>query len=369
MIRSVKDLYTYCYDITDIDLEDTLIKGEMLTVDQITGYARWLRNGRLLPDNVVAIFGVNQEDEAMNAITWNGYLHWTKAFLLWAADTFIRDINAAEVRARFADVKDRLTRLFEHLSSKVKTSVATKGLSKVQMRQLLKVARPGSSLNPFKEESVQFRNWIVLQILYSTGMRRGDLLSALSEDKPTSHNNNKWLIRKRQADPKDLRNPRPSVKTSERDIQLLPKHSQMMKQYVDKYRWVYRIDELGRNKKRRPQHDFLFVSSLDGSPLSLDSINKMLDEIGKAAFPDGSVKLHPHLLRNTFCNEYMEEAVNYRGEDIIQAKDSLRRICGWSIKSIMPELYAAKWRQEVADAANTSLLLKREEQDLNNRLD
>ena len=72
----------------------------------------------------------------------------------------------------------------------------------------------------------------------------------------------------------------------------------------------------------------------------------MLKKCKDAAFPDFDIELHPHILRNTFCNEYLEEAIDIRGEDVALAIDNLRRICGWSSKSEMPTLYAAKWHRE-----------------------
>lgn len=360
--RTLKALYEY-FRAVDIDLDELLARGDLLKVNEIVGFARWLRNGRRAPTGLINRIGIaTKDDKIILRSTVNHYLYVTKHFLVWAAQTYCPLTEHEKLLATtFEETRGKLNRVFSRFS-RPSTDRSSKGLTKEQMDRLRLAAQPESPTNPFKDKAVKYRNWCIVEILYATGLRRGELLSAYSCDKPSIHNNHKWAVRRRPADPRDPRNPRPAVKTKERDIQLLSSHSDLLKHYIDKYRYVYTKDANGRVKKRRPPHDFLFVSTDDGAPLSLDVINKMLSTLAEAALPNEAFHLHPHLLRNTYCNEFMEQAVNIDGRPIDSAKDELRRLCGWSIRSTMPSVYAEKWEEESADKAQRSRLLRLEDE-------
>lgn len=362
-VRTLKALYHYCQVVAEFDLDALLMSGRLPNVDVLTGFARWMRNGRKDPANLVGRIGLVSEHEVILRNTVTDYMNHVKQYLYWAAYTFAsRGGSEAQIGEQFKELKDWLNRYFSRFTGPPRP-LTTKGLDRTQMHRLRSVARPGSPNNPFRSEAVQFRNWCILEILYATGMRRGELLSALSSDMPSIHNDHKWLIRRRPADPKDRRDPRPAVKTKERDIQLLPRYSDLLKKYVDKYRFTYTVDPSGIRKKRKPPHDFLLINTINGAPLSIDSINKMLSDLEEAAFPNEEVDLHPHILRNTYCNEFMEHAVNIDKRTLSEAMEELRRLCGWTLKSDMPRLYAEKWMQGAADDAQRSRLLSQEEQD------
>ncbi|WP_034302153.1 site-specific integrase [Herbaspirillum sp. RV1423] len=361
MCRVLKDLYTYCYCIADIDLETQLLSGKTMTADQIVGFASWLRLGRKLPTNVVARIGMAEEDDDILAHgTFSTYLHFVKEYLAWSALTFIpENRHFRDVEKTFDDVKSRLEAVFRNFQIKAKKPKHTKGLDRNQKRKLLSVADPASPLNPFKGEVTRYRNWMIIKLLLATGMRRAEILCSYTEDAPDFRFGNKWKVVRRNPIPEDRRKPLPKIKTEEREIALTEAESEMVKKYKDKYRWVYKKDASGKVTKSKPSHPFFLISTQGGTPLSLDSINKMLKEYKDAAFHDVDIELHPHILRNTFCNEYLEEAIDIRGEDVTLAVDNLRRVCGWSSKSEMPALYAAKWHRKKSDDVNVERL-KRE---------
>lgn len=362
--RVLKDIYTYYYCIANIDIEAILSSGEMLTADQITGFSRWLQMKRIEPSNIIGIGFIEHNDRILSNDTFNQYLHFIKEFLLWSSLTFIpENIYLQDNNKTFNDIKNRLEAIFRNLKSKTKKRKHTKGLDKIHKKQLLSIADPTSPLNPFKGEAIRYRNWMIIKLLLATGLRRAEILCAYSEDIPDLLFGNKWKVVKRPNIPQDSRNPIPRVKTCAREIALTENESMMVKIYKDKYRWITNKKSQAKFIKRKPSHPFFIINTQDSRPLSLDSINKMLYKLGEVAFSDEDIKLHPHILRNTFCNEYLEEAIDIRGEDITLAIDNLKRICGWSEKSEMPALYAAKWHQQKADAVNISRL-KREYLDL-----
>lgn len=363
--RILKYLYTYCYYVAQIDLETQLLNGDALNSDQISGFARWLRLGRQMPQAVIGRIGmIDEEDRTLSHDTFNQYLHFVKEYLVWSVITFLPD-NAGmrHVERSLNDVKRKLEAAFRTVHSKTKNPTHTKGLDPEQKSRLLLVADPDSTLNPFRDAATRYRNWLIIKLLFATGMRRSEILCAYTEDAPDFNFENKWKIIKRVGIPEETRNPPPRIKTNEREIALTKVESLMVKTYKDKYRWIWTMDANGKIRKRKPAHPFFLINTQNGQPLSLDSINKMLTKYKSVAFPGEEIDIHPHILRNTFCNEYLEEAINVQGENTELALDNLRRMCGWSQKSDMPALYASKWHKIKADNANMARL-KREHREM-----
>jgi hypothetical protein len=110
---------------------------------------------------------------------------------------------------------------------------------------------------------------------------------------------------------------------------------------------------------RRPERDgrpmklankFLFVSER-GAPLAESEVNYLLQRLATSSFGPRA-KLHPHLFRNTFCNEFVDYCTEVEKLDEEAAKDRLRVLCGWNAASTMPQRYTRKRIQREANAFN-----------------
>jgi hypothetical protein len=97
-------------------------------------------------------------------------------------------------------------------------------------------------------------------------------------------------------------------------------------------------------------HAFLFVSER-GAPLAESEVNYVLGRLAGRCFGDRA-NVYPHLLRNTFCNEFIDYCTEIEKLDEEGAKDRLRVLCGWTATSQMPERYTRKRIQREANAFN-----------------
>jgi integrase len=76
----------------------------------------------------------------------------------------------------FADVADVIERRFESHIINVRPDYARyRSLTDTQLQIIRTQIRPGAAENPFPER-LQLRNWLMIELLLETGIRRGELL-------------------------------------------------------------------------------------------------------------------------------------------------------------------------------------------------
>jgi integrase len=93
-----------------------------------------------------------------------------------------------------------------------------KSLDKNQIDLIFELFRPGSELNPFKDETIRFRNRLIFIMLYHLGLRGGELLNIRIRDIDFGKNQ---LVVSRRADEKDDPSKyQPLVKTLDRRLPL-----------------------------------------------------------------------------------------------------------------------------------------------------
>lgn len=207
---------------------------------------------------------------------------------------------------------------------------------------LLKVAEPGSSRNPFDGERVQWRNWLILHLLLLCGLRRGEAMlltvDALKQDvDPDTGEWVYWLdVTTTEGD--DPRATRPSVKTDEshRQIPVSASFAVLCERYVNEFR------------KSSDVHGFL-LTSRGGRPLSAESLSKIFEKLSAALSRDamglfraragGKRHVSPHDLRHT-CATARYSTFMAQQSDRELTMQRMRAFFGWSVNSKMPELYA-----------------------------
>ncbi|WP_199456786.1 MULTISPECIES: tyrosine-type recombinase/integrase [unclassified Marinobacter] len=221
----------------------------------------------------------------------------------------------------------------------------SKGLTPEQEDVLLEKLHPDSSENPWpKSPALRVRNYLVILLLLSLGVRRSEMLGIKLSDIDYRHN--RIQIVRRPNDPDDPRLSEPLVKTDER---ILPASEQLMaiiNEYIEKH----------RSSKRAKTHPYLFLAhgKAKGAPLSIKSVDAIFNA-AKQAFPVLK-DVTPHTLRHhdvyrTIKTIY-ERTEGLPVEDRIQQE---RRVLtykyGWSDTSEMPSFYGQKFYQEDADKA------------------
>jgi site-specific recombinase XerD len=212
--------------------------------------------------------------------------------------------------------------------------------------RLLATADPSHPKNPFRSQ-LRLRNGLIVELLYQTGIRRGELLKLKVEDLFSNDDGNGFLcVVRRPDDPTDTRLTEPGQKTDDRILAIHPSTYDALLRYV---RTERRPKRQGRPIKL--SHSFLFVSER-GVPLAESAVNSILRSLAMRCFENTAFKLHPHLLRNTFCNEFVDYCTTVEGLDEEASKDRLRALCGWTAASRMPERYTQKRIRREANAFN-----------------
>lgn len=302
--------------------------------------------------------------------------HWTKETLdkLFSGvrlhPTAYQQVGASQAESRMITAKNYLCFLYESLGSpgdrfdqikqmvkrvdlSIKESRPTwkrrslepKGLTPEQEDVLLNKLHPESAYNPWpKTEGIRVRNYLLVLLLFTLGIRRSEMLGIKLAD--IDYQKNRIQIVHRPNDPDDPRVSEPNIKTNER---LLPAVEQLMaliNQYINTRRGL----------KQAKTHPYLMLAHgrKEGAPLSIKSVDSVFNT-AKKAFP--VLKgVTPHTLRHHDVYQTIktvsEQTGNLPIEDRVQQE---RRVLiykfGWSDNSEMPALYGQKYYQEEADKA------------------
>lgn len=197
--------------------------------------------------------------------------------------------------------------------------------------KLLEMVMPSSPNNVFKASRV--RNYLIVNLLVQSGIRRGALAKLKISDCHFYGNYDQISIYRSRNDPTDPRTEKPNQKTKAHLATVSPNLMAQVKFYIDHIREVY---------PRAQFHDFLFISENDskgtaGQPLSLKAINAIFQKISKAL----GFHVHPHILRHKW-NELFDEEGARRGVNSALLEDIRKYAMGWSQNSMMNNNYNEK---------------------------
>ncbi|OCH76009.1 tyrosine-type recombinase/integrase, partial [Vibrio breoganii] len=223
-----------------------------------------------------------------------------------------------------------------------------------QVMRLLDVVHPDSKENPWKSEAVRWRNYLIVNLMFAVGCRRGELLKIrvgtdnYPPDIKKREKNGRYfvLLRANRDDGKggakpDQRKYRPEGKTKTR---LVPLDKRMVEIYEN-----YLIHH--RPKATGSEHiEYLFITHGDTTQcraLSISAMQKIFTEISKVL----KFKVQTHTGRHTW-NEKFSKYADGRIADgkTTEAKSEAdrRKLMGWSEDSSMARLYAKRHDNERA---------------------
>lgn len=219
-----------------------------------------------------------------------------------------------------------------------------KGLTQKARKRLLEVMHPESSENPFSNEALRLRNYIVLLLGLDMGLRRSEMLLIKISD--IYWHSGQLAVINLEDEMIDTRPEAPQFKTHERQLVMSEELLWAIKDYLDSYRVL----------KEAKKHPFLLVSHRrnEGRPLSIKALDGVLPRVG-AVVPELKY-IHPHILRHdavyTLLESMREELKSLTPEDrTTKVQKVLTYAFGWSPESNMPSLYGAKFWKEEADRA------------------
>ncbi|RMS13668.1 site-specific integrase [Pseudomonas poae] len=225
-----------------------------------------------------------------------------------------------------------------------------KGLTSQERTRLLEIMHPDSAENPFSDEAIRWRNYIILLLGLDMGLRRSEMLLIKTSD--IHWHSRQLAVVNLEDESLDPRTMAPQFKTNERMLVMTDDLYDAITEYESTYR--HRKPRSGRSRANR--HPFLLVAHKrnDGGPLTIKAVDGVLSRIREIA-PE-LAHVHTHTLRHdavyTMLESMREELAVLTPEDrTTQVQKTLTWMFGWSPDSNMPDLYGAKFWKEEADKA------------------
>jgi integrase len=174
------------------------------------------------------------------------------------------------------------------------------GITDDAFEDFVEVSKPNSKYNPFKDSLIKFRNYLIVQTLYETGLRCSELLALRISDIGTDINNPTLDVIRRHDSKDDPRLREPTAKTLERRVPI----SQDLRDLLNKYISTGRIKTSAAHT-----HPFIFVSHKEkagsyqsGQPIIQQTVNKLFDSI-KGVNPERFWGISPHSFRHYFNDQ------------------------------------------------------------------
>lgn len=250
------------------------------------------------------------------------------------------------------DLKKRINRKVKAASpawKKTRTD-EMKGLTAQERTRLLEIMHPNSAENPFSDDAIRLRNYIILLLGLDMGLRRSEML--LIKTKDIHWHSRQLAVVNLEDESIDPRTTAPQFKTHERMLVMTDDLYVAITEYESKYR--HRKARSGTSQARK--HPFFLVAHKrnEGGPLTIKAVDGVLSRIRVIA-PELD-HVHPHILRHdavyTMLESMREELAALTPEDrTTQVQKTLTWMFGWSPESNMPGLYGAKFWKEEADKA------------------
>ena len=354
-LRAIQAFYIYAKS-RDLNIDDAILACQFESIlALLDGYAIWLQSGRQA-DNLVARIGKAETAPfpQIDPRTRDQYLRLLKQYLSWCVTRYIprarqNSTTLANIEVAFADVADVIERRFEsHIINARPDRSRYRSLTDTQLQIIHTLIRPGDAENPFPER-LQLRNWLMIELLLETGIRRRELLKLYTTDINQGSQHAYVSINDREHDPSDPRAEEPALKTHGRTVGISAQLYEVYEHYIQGERRPLR-----NGKPMKLLYRYLFISDR-GRPLSIRALSNVLDRLFltiELAHPGLLPTLSAHDFRHTFADRFLAYLVEKRGHDLERATNELRRVCGWSDTSAMPRRYASRYLTESANLHN-----------------
>jgi integrase len=357
-LRAIAVLQRYL-DAQHISLDARLRAGKFLTQAEATGLAAACRIGLRRPPTTASdgkpparvedlearrkrrATDAPQQVGAVKDSTASVRAHYIRQFLLWKLDDYLFKVGVDD--QRFRDLQSLGKSSIAAFAEKVPKNRdygaggARQGLTDEARACLEAVTDPQSPRNPWTDNHTRVRNHLIVELFLALGIRAGELLGLRVRDISTATGHVEVI--RRTNNPEDQRSRRGEVKTRERKLKLSPKLSELLRSYVLNERRALRAAK---------KHEFLFVASRTGDPLSYSALAKSFAQL-RVAFPDALGDVVAHILRHTWNDAFSEQA-DQSGMSPDTEKKIRSYMMGWSEHSGMAATYTKRHTQREADA-------------------
>jgi integrase len=371
-VKSVAKVLGYFADICDylkIDIESQFRYGSLLNENEIQQMCSWLmkpvgtlyeQNAKKNDEKVIqfkrkridfAKYTVLIDENIVMPETAYNRIGVVADYLCWLAEKLkaTNMYNIERMRRKFLRQQPVVVERFNK-------NQTFKSLDENDKAELLRLVELNSTNNPWKNESVKFRNKLIVHILLYVGCRKGELLLLKARDiDPASR---VLKIRKEVDSKEDVRSDPALAKTLSRDFEINEELHTMIQDYII----YHRSKVTGANKT-----PYLFISHQNGAksakPLSLSAVDDIFRDIKNAL----QIDVFPHALRHTW-NDVMSEQVEKfldSGEITENEVEDLRSyLMGWKEGSGTAKTYTKRYQAKKAMKVGLYLQRRTHEQDV-----
>lgn len=312
---SIKLLLEIC-DYLDIDLEARFSCGDWLQRDEVELITNWLKKKKSSLDEAVIIkasinnsgnigvfkplkmekvrYGVRVDTaETTNSM---GYSNVTEAakYIKWLASNLFESDESERMYDWF--IAQRGVKPANVQENRAAVGVF-QSLDETQEIRVLDTIRPDSSINPWKEEAVKYRNQLIVHLILQIGCRKGESLNIKTTDLVQGVAGMEIQIWRDPDNRQDPRVNQPRVKTLSRTVEIEPQLADMIEDYILNYRSKVSLANTC---------PYLFISHQNGAtkaaPMSLSALNKVFVELSCAV----GFRVKAHGLRHTWNDRFSE---------------------------------------------------------------
>jgi integrase len=282
-LRVLAKVYDWAWRIADLDLDQHLTGGHLLAPQQLESLAAYLRESATL-----------RSETTIAPHTYNTHLAITEDFLKWSLYPANRGGVTPFSLEQLTAEREYLTLFFRSIKVGGGQSQRIQPLTAAEISQIrdaiqLRPGHQGEWQFPRGSFSPQtaFRNWLMFEVAYELGLRRGELLKLRLDSLPRGSEAS-ILVRRLPDDPHDSRAYEPAVKTAERKLPASRNLLQAIRSYITAPPPAGRVNG---------QSPYLFVSRR-GDPISIHTAQDIIRAIGQAG---GIQPLSWHRLRHTWA--------------------------------------------------------------------
>ena len=311
-LREIKLLYEW-FHIHKIDLYERLIQKKPFTEAEITGsLVEFLRKDHEKRHKTIKI--------AVKPDTFNQRLITIKQFLNWYIEMYIGTLPFTSNNYQYyITYKTRLIFLLDRcfINSPPTNKSLSKGLRSSEQSNLIKLVKPqNDSQNP-----IEYRNYIMVMLMLSFGLRPGELLSLRVEDIQLGGISS-IRVHRRPPDANDKRKQRPQIKRNGRTLSINDKAlAKELDIYITKWR-----EMLDQRNQTSIEWDYLILNQ-DGKPLSLASITQYFQILKEKYAELVPPNFSPKTLRHTFSSS-IERLLREAGVEEDNRKKALAYLRG-----------------------------------------
>jgi len=348
-LRSIMVLHLFL-DGVGIELDVRMREGKLLSLAEIEALTRLCRlhinqaiqehepaspvsSPKVVSMEAVRMRSQQQAVPEINSDVAGTRMRYIRDYLAWLArvQLSLHGLEQATERRLRGEVESLVKAINARIPGKSRGNLtdAPEGLPEEAVAELLRVIDPHSDDNPWSHEHTRYRNELIILWMIFLGPRRGEVLGVRVGD--INFQKGTVTIHRSADDPEDPRTNSPETKTKSREIPVKQQLLQKTHAYILTHRRIF---------PEARKHEFLFVASRTGMPMSISAANKLFAVL-RARCPSLPDSVRAHVLRHTwndlFSRKMDEQKVLPETEKKIRAY-----LMGWSDTSNTAATYTRR---------------------------